>query len=88
MAEYWRWRVAQIDPPPRSRDGACANGRQGRASWEHGELVCYVARPSGQAKLRWTDERTETYGVIDANDDDLAALYQAWFTQLDSRQAE
>jgi hypothetical protein len=78
MAEYWAWRVDQVEPPPASRDGACADGRRGRARWDHGDLVCYVARGSKEAKLRWTDERSDTYGVIDSTDRDVGNLFEAW----------
>ncbi len=78
MTDYWRWRVRQIDPKPPTRDGACGDGRKGLTSWEHGELVCYVAKPSRAAKLRWTDERTSTYGVLDGSDRDIERLHAVW----------
>jgi|GEM_PF-5768541 len=78
MAEYWSWRVDQVEPPPASREGACADGRRGQARWEHGDLVCYASGQPKVAKLRWTDERSDTYGVIDSTDRDLASLFEAW----------
>jgi hypothetical protein len=50
----------------------------------HGEVICYVTR-SGNAALRWTDQRTDTYGVLNAvaGRDDLAVLYRHWRTLLD-----
>ena len=78
MAEYWAWRVDQVEPPPASRESACADGRRGQARWEHGDLVCYASQGSKEAKLRWTDERSDTYGVIDATDRDVAGLFEAW----------
>ena len=78
MAAYWDWRVDQIEPRPKPRDLSCSSGSGGVASWAHGEVACYVSKASGEAKLRWTDERTDTYGIIDASDRDLRALYGAW----------
>ena len=78
MTEYWDWRVGQIEPAPAWRDGACADGRRGESAWEHGELVCYVSGSPRQAKLRWIDERTDTYGVLDASDRNIARLHAAW----------
>jgi len=78
MAEYWEWRVGQIEPTPAAREGACADGRKGQTTWEHGDLVCYVSK---EAKLRWTDERTGTYGVLDATDRNIARLHAVWKAQ-------
>ncbi len=78
MADYWRWRVKRIEPNPPAREGACADGRRGLTTWAHGQLVCYVAQPSKEAKLRWTDERTGTYGVLDASSRDIAQLHAVW----------
>ncbi len=88
MAEYWEWRIAQIEPSPAVRDGACADGRRGRTRWAHGDLVCYVSPSSPEAKLRWTDERTDTYGVLDARDRDIAGLHDTWLALDGTRQAE
>jgi len=71
MDAYWDWRVANMRPRPSRRMGACADGRQGIDDWAHGELACYISKSDGRAKLRWTDERTHTYGVIDASDKGL-----------------
>ena len=78
MADYWEWRVGQIEPAPATRDGACADGRKGQATWGHGELVCYRSTAPKEAKLRWIDERTNTYGVLDAPDQNIARLHAVW----------
>ena len=78
MAEYWEWRVRQIEPGPPTRGGACADGRKGETTWEHGALVCYRSTAPKEAKLRWIDERTNTYGVLDAPDQNIARLHAAW----------
>jgi len=46
-----------------------------------------LSRASKEAKLRWTDERTGAYGVIDAGARDLVRLYDAWVTLRDEVQA-
>jgi len=57
----------------------CADGQPGRDTWLHGEYLCYVS-DDGVALLRWTDERTDTYGVMNgvAGKKDLATLYRQW----------
>jgi hypothetical protein len=82
MAGYWAWRVDQVEPTLRPRDGACADGRRGLARWEHGALVCYVSGQPKVARLRWIDERSGTYGVIDATDRDIRGLFENWSTLM------
>lgn len=78
MDEYWAWRVGQIEPAPPVRPNACANGAPGTRTWDGGAVVCYISPVDGRAKLRWTDERTATYGVIDGRNDDLQRLFERW----------
>jgi hypothetical protein len=78
IGAYWERRIARVEPGLKRRERACAGGSRGVAPWAHGEVACYVSKTSGEAKLRWTDERTHTYGVIDASDRDTRALYGAW----------
>ncbi len=77
MADYWSFRTDQ-NPDMPSRSGACRDGDDGYGTWAHGEYFCYVSRAGGHALLRWTDERTDTYGVLDATDAELRPLYRAW----------
>lgn len=76
MEAFWPIRVAAIDPPVSESETACQAGEQGSTSWGFGGIACYVQR--GVAKIRWTDERSGIYGVIDASDRDLEALYTWW----------
>jgi hypothetical protein len=72
--------MGSIEPrSPVEVDAPCEGGTRGRGRWGFGELACYVER--GAAKLRWTDDRTQMYGVLDATDGDVAALYQWWRSQ-------
>jgi hypothetical protein len=75
---YWQWRTWDAEGAP-MRTLPCADGRPGRDTWLHGEYLCYVS-DDGVALLRWTDERSGTYGVMNgvAGRKDLARLYRAW----------
>jgi WD40 repeat protein len=77
MRDYWSFRVDQ-NPDMSSRSGSCRDGNKGYGSWTHGEYFCYVSETGGHALLRWTDERTNTYGVLDATNTKLEPLYRAW----------
>jgi hypothetical protein len=74
---YWGYRAEMAGVPIRT--GACKDGSGGWDRWSHGEVLCYVQR-DGYAALRWTDQRTSTYGVLNAvaGRTDLADLYSAW----------
>jgi predicted metalloprotease len=80
MESYWRWRVTRIDPHPPRRSSACQQGMAAIQRWRHGELACYVdkSRTPYRARIRWTDERTNTYGVLDADDRSIERLFQWW----------
>lgn len=78
LDEYWSWRIGRIDPVPAERAEACADGDPGLGRWEHGDVVCYVSMDSGEARLRFTDERTQFYGVIDGRSDDIERLHARW----------
>lgn len=58
--------------------GSCADGR-GEQPWAHGRVACWVSPTAPQlAHVRWTDDRTTTYGVLDGTDVDIDALYRWW----------
>lgn len=73
---YWLDRVGRIKPTPDETEDACANGAGGRKRWTNGEIACYVQ--DGIAKIRWTDERSGMYGVVDATNADLQRLVRWW----------
>jgi hypothetical protein len=77
LDSYWLYRAETVGVPVRA--GACADGRAGWDRWLHGEVICYVTR-SGNAALRWTDQRSDTYGVLNAvaGRTDLAGLDRQW----------
>ena len=79
MERSWqrRAKAAAADAP--EREGPCFDGDAGRGSWPHGEYLCYVS-DSGPALRRWTDERTDTYGVMNgvAGKKRLGLLARRW----------
>lgn len=78
MFDYW-WVRRSDNPPMLSNAWACADGKRGYGDWAHGVYFCYVTK-SGTAILRWTDKRTNTYGVLDAvaGNRNLKRLHQRW----------
>jgi hypothetical protein len=77
---YWDARLADITPPVPQRSRACTNGTVGQRRWEFGRLACYIGSTTRDAALRWTDERTNTYGLLAATDGntDLVNLVAQW----------
>jgi hypothetical protein len=81
MADYWRYRVGEFPGRMPRRSTTCWDGTRGIAKWEYGKVACYVSTSSAgtrAARIRWTDKRTNTYGVLDATDDDLPGLFTWW----------
>ena len=76
---YWSERADAAASGVPSRAEPCRDGRPGRGAWSDGEYLCYVS-DSGTALLRWTDERTDTYGVMNAvaGRSSLKTLYAQW----------
>lgn len=64
LDRYWERRAQATTVAP-EREDACFDDRAGTGTWPNGEYLCYVSG-SGTALLRWTDERTNTYGVMNA----------------------
>ena len=77
MEEYWRYRQA-LNPKMEWRRKACADGAKGYGIGPGPEYFCYRSKSSGRALIRWKDEGTNTYGVLDATDRDLRGLWDAW----------
>ena len=59
---------------------ACVGGRSGVVDWEHGQLACWVPRGASRPVLHWTDERTDTYGVIRPRAGAERRLHDLWET--------
>lgn len=81
MADYWGYRLGEFPANLTWRFDACSGGTRGITTWTHGDVACYVSKSSAgtkRARIRWTDERTNTYGVLDATDTKLARLVRWW----------
>lgn len=76
---YWMWRADAASSAAPMRQAPCVDGRPGLDTWLHGEYLCYVS-DAGNALLRWTDERTDTFGVMNAapGRTNLKQLYRYW----------
>ena len=79
LEAYWQRRSGAASGFAPERDEPCFDGRAGLGAWANGEYLCYVS-DSGTALLRWTDERTHTYGVMNAvaGKPRLAVLARQW----------
>ena len=79
LSAYWDRRAAAAAARAPAREGACLDGQAGQASWDYGQVLCYVSE-GGTALLRWTDDRTDTYGVMNAvsGEDRLRILVRQW----------
>jgi hypothetical protein len=76
---FWRWRLEQLDPRPAEAADACLGGGQGVTTWTHGVVVCHIPDVGRRlAMIRWTDARTNTYGVLDATIDDMGIVHDWW----------
>jgi hypothetical protein len=79
LETYWQRRSGAASGFAPERDEPCFDGHAGLGTWANGEYLCYVS-DSGTALLRWTDERTHTYGVMNAvaGKPRLAVLARQW----------
>jgi hypothetical protein len=78
LATWYDYRVAQAKEEPDS--GGCLDGTPGETAWEHGRILCLVT--SGRkAAIRWTDDRYQLYGALNATGKDLPALVEWWRSQ-------
>jgi hypothetical protein len=77
---YWSFKLAKIGKPLRQTSDACTGGKQGLRSWRgaagSGTIACYL--DAGRAKLRWTNEHNNTYGVVDATHKNIRRLADWW----------
>jgi hypothetical protein len=77
LADFWPVRLDGIDPRPPETGSACDGGEQGVRTWGNGHIACWL--DDHGAKIRWTDDRTDMFGGLNA-DQDLANLYAWWRT--------
>jgi hypothetical protein len=75
LATWYDYRVAQARVEPDS--GGCLDGTPGETAWKHGRILCFLT--SGRrAAIRWTDDRYQLYGALNATGKDLPSLVKWW----------
>jgi len=81
---YWWKRASAAGSDAPWREAPCGDGRPGQGPWLDGEYLCYVS-DSGNALLRWSDRRTNIYGVMNAvaGQKNLKTLYRQWQSIVD-----
>lgn len=78
MDEYWSYRLEAMSPALPFSERACQADGVGVTPWDHGPVACYRSSIDNEARVRWTDSRTNTYWLADANHRDLARLARWW----------
>ena len=67
ISDYWSYRIESLPASVPASGGACQEGEIGHATWAHGSVACYRSSETRKAKVRWTDTRTNTYWLADAD---------------------
>jgi hypothetical protein len=78
LAAWYDYRVTEAGIEPGS--GGCLDGTRGETAWEHGRILCTVTT-GGKAAIRWTDDRYELYGALNATGKDLPSIVRWWTSQ-------
>ncbi|MFV2064472.1 MAG: zinc ribbon domain-containing protein [Chloroflexota bacterium] len=73
---YWIEKMDSIGLPLTETSLACVDSAASAPVWGPGDLACYSR--GGEAQIRWTDDRTGMYALLDATDGDIDALYRWW----------
>ena len=80
LDRYWTKRVKAAERKVSLiwHPSTCRDGFKGLQGWDYGELFCYLSDET--ALLRWTDERTNTYGIINSvpGRTSLELLFAKW----------
>ena len=71
-------RVDEIRPDVLALDRACRLGRAGVRAWEHGRIACWSPKGRSRGVLHWTDERTNTYGIMRTLVDENRVRLRLW----------
>jgi hypothetical protein len=78
LAAWYDYRVTQAKV--KSGSGGCLDGTPGETEWEHGRVLCFVTA-GRRAAIRWTDDRYQVYGALNATGKDLRSLVDWWTAQ-------
>lgn len=76
LDDHWQRELDADTPALEETEDACRGGAPGSRAWGNGAVACLI--DEGRAQVRWTDERTSSYGTAEGADDDLAGLYRWW----------
>ena len=78
LRQYYEARAAGVGLVPDT--GGCLDGTRGETSWDRGRIACWVTRTQRPrlAHVRWTDEGSLVYGVLNGTTSDLAQLASWW----------
>lgn len=75
---FWEARLEDVEAGLEPDDEACNDGRAGYRKWGFGSIACLV--DDDAAEVRWTDQRTQSFGAVTSSSGDLAGLVEWWRT--------
>ncbi len=78
LGSFHEARVDEIRPDVLALDRACRLGRSGVRAWEHGRIACWSPKGRSRGVLHWTDERTNTYGIMRTLTDENRIRLRLW----------
>jgi hypothetical protein len=78
LGSFHEARVDEIRPDVTALDRACRLGRSGVRAWEHGRIACWSPKGRSRGVLHWTDERTNTYGIMRTLTDENRIRLRLW----------
>jgi hypothetical protein len=79
LTTYFTYRTGEVRERLPERTDACTGGQPGVRSWTYGRVACWVATTGSRtARVRWTDERDDTSGILDGSSADLRQLLRWW----------
>ncbi|MEA2026032.1 MAG: hypothetical protein U9O18_05015, partial [Chloroflexota bacterium] len=76
LPDYWLAELEALALPLEETEDACENAEPGVRKWGFGSIACLL--DGDTAQIRWTDRRTQTFGVIEGTNGDISELYQWW----------
>jgi hypothetical protein len=78
LRDFHEIRSGEVRPALRRTPQACQAGRPGLTTWTHGLVACWTPAGRQRSVLHWTDERTNTYAIVQTLVEDNARLGSIW----------
>lgn len=78
LRDFWEAELDSLASPIEETDTACKDDTAGHRKWGFGTVACVEV--DGEAQIRWTDQRTQVYGVATAADGNASQLFEWWRT--------